>query len=189
MKSTTDFVTELLKKHLSLPDGVELQIQRAHRALLSKPSPSSPPRSIIVNFLQFNVKELVLRKAWQQKIQLDGKRIYFDNDYATDIMERRKAYGPVKAALKEKGVRFQTPYTRMRVHWDKGLRIYDSAEEAAQDLTARGIKVTVMSKTRSTTAAEERLNDLLPWKRVNTQDGAAQRARERLSEYRRSPRR
>lgn len=56
-----------------------------------------------MNLLQFHVKELILRKAWQKKIELDGKWIYFDNDYAADIMERRKAYGPIKAVLKGKG--------------------------------------------------------------------------------------
>lgn len=49
------------------------------------------------------------------------------------IVEQRKAYGPIKLALKERGIRYQTPYTKMRVPWDSGLRIYGSAEEAAQD--------------------------------------------------------
>ena len=69
-------------------------------------------------FLEFHVKELVLRSAWQKKIEIDGKRLYFDNDYATDVMEKRKAYGPIKAALREKEIRYQTPYTKMQVHWD-----------------------------------------------------------------------
>lgn len=34
-------------------------------ALTQKPNPSSPPRSIVVNFLQYNVKETVLKNAWQ----------------------------------------------------------------------------------------------------------------------------
>lgn len=158
-RSVTEFISELLKSHLALPDGVELQIQRAHRALIPKPAVTSSPRSIIVNFLQFHVKELVLRKAWQQKIEIDGKRL--DNDYAMDIMERRKAYGPIKAALKEKGIRYQTPYTKMRVR-DSGLRIYGSADEAAQDLNKRGIQVMVITRASTMTAMEGRLNELMP---------------------------
>lgn len=183
--SVTEFVNELFKSHLTLPDGVELQIQRAHRALIPKPAATSTPRSIIVNFLQFHIKELILRKSWQQKIEMDGKRLYFDNDYATDIMERRKAYGPIKAALKEKGIRYQTPYTKMRVYWDSGLQIYGTADEAAQDLNRRGVKVTVRAKTDTAAAAEERLNAAMPWKRTNASDRAAHRARERLTEFRR----
>uniref|UniRef100_A0A3P8RQC3 L1 transposable element RRM domain-containing protein n=1 Tax=Amphiprion percula TaxID=161767 RepID=A0A3P8RQC3_AMPPE len=72
-KSVQDFVSELLKTHIKLPEGVQLQIQRAHRALISKPAATATPRSIIVNFLQFQVKEKVLRMAWQTKIELDEK--------------------------------------------------------------------------------------------------------------------
>ena len=182
-KSVAHFVSELLKKHLGLPPGVELQIQRAHRALIPKPTATATPRSIIVNFLQFQVKELVLQKAWQTKFEIDRQPIYFDSDYATDIVKKRKAYGPIKTILKEKGIRFQTPYTRMRVHWETGLQIYGSAEEAAEDLNRRGYQVTV-EKTNTATVVEERLNELLPWKNT-TSDRAAQRARERLTEFRR----
>ena len=42
---------------------------------------------------------------------LQNKRVYFDHDYATDMQNKRKEYTPVKKALKENGVRFQTPLT------------------------------------------------------------------------------
>ena len=169
-RSVIEFVNELFKRHLALPEGLDLRVQRAHRALIPKPA----ARSIIINFLEFHVKELVLRKPWQQKIEINGKRLYFDNDYATDIMKRRK-----------QGIRYQTPYTKMRVYWDSGLVIYCTAEEAARDLNRRGIGVKVMTKTIILAAAEERLNAAMPWKRTNTSDSAAQHARERLTEFRR----
>lgn len=185
-RSVIEFVNELFKRHLALPEGLELRVQRAHRALIPKPAAAASPRSIIVNFLEFHVKELVLRKAWQQKIEINGKRLYFDNDYATDVMERRKTYGPIKAALREKGIRYQTPYTKMRVYWDSGLVIYSTAEEAARDLNRRGIRVKVMTKVNVAVAAEERLNAAMPWKRTtSTSDSATLRARERLTEFRR----
>ena len=180
-----EFVNELFKCHLALPEGLDLRFQRAHRALIPKPAGASSRRSIIVNFSEFHVKELVLRKAWQQKIEINSKRLYFDNDYAADIMERRKAYGLIKAALKGKGIRYQTPYTKIRVYWDSGLVIYCTAEEAARDLNRRGIGVKVMTKTIILAAMEERLNVAMPWKCTNTSDSAAQRARERLTEFRR----
>ena len=74
-KSVAHFVCELLKKHLGLPPGVELQIQRAHRALIPKPAATATPRSIIVNFLKFQVKELVLQKAWQNKFEINKQQI------------------------------------------------------------------------------------------------------------------
>jgi hypothetical protein len=36
--------------------------------------------------------------------------VFFDHDYAGEILKRRKEYTPIKKALKEKGIRFQTPY-------------------------------------------------------------------------------
>lgn len=91
-------------------------------------------------------------------------------------MEKRKTYGPIKAALEEKGIRYQTPYTKMRVYWDTGLVIYSRAEEAARDLNRRGFRVKVTTKANIAVAAEERLNAVLPWKRtVATLDSAAQR--------------
>lgn len=184
-KSVMDFVKDLLKSQLDLPAELDLQIQRAHRALRPKPTTNATARSIIVNFLQFQIKELVLKKAWQKKVEIDGRRVYFDIDYTADVVEQRKAYGPIKTALKEKGIRFQTPYTKMRIHWDTGLQTYGSAEEAAQDLQSRGFQVSVNRGDRNNTRdVVERLNERLPCKTV-TSDKTAQRARERLTEFRR----
>ena len=190
--SVMDFVTNLIKEHFTLPEGVEPQIQRAHRSLAAKPSALTSPRSIVVNFLQFSVKEDILRQAWEKKgIELDGKRLYFDNDYATDVVEKRKAYGPIKATLKEKGIKFHTPYTRMRVQWTTGTKTYESAEEVARDLTSKGIQMKASArpyipKENNFIVAdiEDRLNQLIPWKHANAAN-ASRRARHRLEEYRR----
>ena len=79
-KSVAHFVSELLEKQLGLPPGVDLQIQQAHRALIPKPAATATPRSKIVNVLQFQIKVLVLQKAWQMKFEIDRQRIYFDNN-------------------------------------------------------------------------------------------------------------
>lgn len=187
-KSVIEFVTQLLTEQLELPPGVDVQIQRAHRALTTKPPPEQPPRSLVVNFLQHRVKEMILQKAWSKKIELDGGRIYFDHDYASAVVDKRKEYGPIKTVLKENGIRFQTPYTKMHVHWQSGKQTYESAEEAAADLNRRGLQVSVKTKTRNQMAiAERRLMELLPWTEVSSTAGrTAQRARERLTEFRRN---
>ena len=182
-KSVPEFVSELLETHIKLPEGLKLQIQRAHRALNPKPPPTAAPRSIVVAFLQFQVKECVLRQAWQKKIEMDGKWLFFDNDYASEIMEKRKAYIPIKTALKAKGIRFQTPYTKMRVFWDSGVRSYDSADDVAQELIKRGIMTSWTVRKDHYTTSEEKLNELMPWTRATKDTG--QRARERLTGFRR----
>lgn len=132
---------DLLKSQLDLPPEVDLQIQRAHSALVPKLAATATARSIIVHFLQFQMKEMVLQKAWQTKVVIDGQQAYFDNDYTADIVEKRKAYGPIKTALKEKGICFQTPYTKMCIHWTTGLQ--QGSAEAAQDLKRCGYRVSV----------------------------------------------
>lgn len=84
--SVREFIETLLKGELSLPADTDLQIQRAHRALAQKPGPNSPPRSIVINFLQFGTKEMVLKKAWQRKIEVGGRHLSFDHGYATAVV-------------------------------------------------------------------------------------------------------
>lgn len=75
----------------------------------------------------------------------------------------------------------------MRMYWDSGLKIYESADEAARDIIKRGIEVTVTTRKSAVSTAEKQLNELLPWKRVAATDKAAQSVKERLAEFRRSP--
>ncbi|KAF3839174.1 hypothetical protein F7725_017891 [Dissostichus mawsoni] len=71
--SMSDFVDQLLKTELALLD-TNLQIQRAHRALARKPEKNAPPRSIVVNFLEFTTKEMT---------PLDRMRIHWDSGTRT----------------------------------------------------------------------------------------------------------
>ena len=48
--SATKFVEQLFISELSLLPDVNLQIQRAHRAIAQKPNRNAPPRSMVVNF-------------------------------------------------------------------------------------------------------------------------------------------
>lgn len=181
-KSVPDFVSQLIKTHINLPEGVQLQIQRAHRALNPKPPATAAPRSIVVAFLQSRVKELVLQQAWRQKVQFEGKRIFFDNDYASEIMEKRKAYAPIKATLKTKNIRFQTPFTKIRVFWENETRVYNTADEAAHDLIKRGVMTTWTERPERHVATDANLKELMQWTRATKDTG--QRARERLEEFR-----
>ncbi|KAK7880312.1 hypothetical protein WMY93_033047 [Mugilogobius chulae] len=161
--SMLDFVKNLLTRELQLPEGMSLQIQRAHRALTHKPGPGATPRSVIINFLQFNVKETVLRLAWNKKIMLDNKQIYL-----TTIM-------PTKLSK------------NIRIHWSSGPRTYGDAEEAASDLRARGIEVTV-SRAKPATSIEDKINAAFPWRASDTERGDSPmkaRVKRRLEQFRR----
>ncbi|KAK7877461.1 hypothetical protein WMY93_031801 [Mugilogobius chulae] len=153
--SMTQFVEKVLKDCLDMPQATSLDIERAHRALAPRQSGNGEekPLSILIRFARFTTKEEVLRKAWSKKtVFLDGRRIYFDQDYAPAILQKRKDYVEAKRVLKRQNIRFQTPYpAKMRVFYQDGTVLYQSAEEATADMNARGFPVTkVTSKERLT---------------------------------------
>ena len=186
-KSTSKYVENLLITELQLTEGTELHIQRAHRSLAQKPSPNAPPRSIIVNFLKFETKEMILKTAWMKKIQVGNKQIFFDHDYPAEIVQKRRTYMGIKKVLKEKKIRFQTPLARIRIHWSDGVKTYDSAMEAARAARERGFTVDTPGDD-STPAAMEKTRVTPGWQRVRGKDTtreATHRAREKLQEYHR----
>lgn len=144
--SMVTFVEKLLREKLNIPLSTELHIERAHRALGPKPSATGKPRSIVIKFLRYKTKEEVLRKAWEMKeIHLNNQRLFFDHDYPAAILNKRKEYNEVKRVLKEKKIRFQTPYpARLRVFYEDGTRIYNTISDATKDMKERGLPVTII---------------------------------------------
>ncbi|XP_032405222.1 uncharacterized protein PF11_0207-like [Xiphophorus hellerii] len=173
-------VEKLLHRELALPAGTELQIQRAHRSFGKRPPPEANPRSIVVNFLKYKTKEEILTKAWKKKIQVEGKRIFFDHDYPTEVIEKRKSYSKIKKALKDRKIRFQTPMTKIRIHWSDGIKIYNNAEEAAIDMRRRGLEMENQNDTGP--SPEERSQTAASW-----QEDKFVVKWEKWSDYRRRP--
>lgn len=140
-ESMVKFIGDWLRKEII---DTDLSIQRAHRALAPKRNPDQPPRSIVINFQRFDVKELVLSKAWEKKIVKFGDtRIYFDHDYTERVLKLRKSYAEVKKVLNTETpkIKFNTPYTKIRIHWASGKVMYHSAEEATEDMRKRGLRI------------------------------------------------
>uniref|UniRef100_A0A3P9DK11 L1 transposable element RRM domain-containing protein n=1 Tax=Maylandia zebra TaxID=106582 RepID=A0A3P9DK11_9CICH len=145
--SMAHFVEKLLRENLAIPPSTPLQIQRAHRVLSLLPPDGSQPRSILVKFLCFTVKEEVLRLAWQKKgFMLNSSKINLDHDYPPEIMAMRKEYAEARKVLKEKNVRFRTLYSaRLKVFFEEGVKTYNTVEEATADLASRGLPVKVIT--------------------------------------------
>uniref|UniRef100_A0A3B3ZC08 L1 transposable element RRM domain-containing protein n=1 Tax=Periophthalmus magnuspinnatus TaxID=409849 RepID=A0A3B3ZC08_9GOBI len=142
--SVIPFVEQLLRENLDLPTTKDLLIERAHRALAPRPPVDSQPRSIIIRFQSYRIKDEVLRAAWQRKgFTWKGSKINLDHDYAPDVLARRKEYGEIRRVLKASSIRFQTLYpARLKVFLKDETKIYDSVEEAASDLADKGLPVT-----------------------------------------------
>uniref|UniRef100_A0A671ULT5 L1 transposable element RRM domain-containing protein n=1 Tax=Sparus aurata TaxID=8175 RepID=A0A671ULT5_SPAAU len=139
-QSMTHFVEKLLRENLNIPSSTALQIQRAHRAPSSPPPDRSQPRSVLVKFLCFTVKEEVLKLAWQKKgFTWNNSKINLDHDYPPEIMAMRKEYAEARRILKEKSLRFRTLYpARLKVFYEEGAKTYNTVEEATADLASRG---------------------------------------------------
>ncbi|XP_076868222.1 uncharacterized protein LOC143519059 isoform X2 [Brachyhypopomus gauderio] len=192
--SVTHFASELIKREFPAAAELELKIQRAHRSLAPRPRSEAPPRPLIVNFQEFTTKELVLREAWKKgKVQLGNRTLFFDHDYATEIVQKRREYNGLKKALKERNIRFQTPYTNMRINWDDGTQTYNSAHEAGLELKRRGFTVAVPEEREQFDSVGSRLKELLGWQRQEksrklSRSAATGRAKEILRRFERSDR-
>lgn len=184
-----EFIETFIKAELELQD-TDLNIQRCHRALGPKPPQDVSPRSVVIYFLEYRIKELVLRNAWKKgEIRLDQRRVYFDQDYPAETQKKRKAYAPIRKLLKEKGLRFQTPPpAKLRVFFEGGTVTYNSPAEAVQDLRMRGLMPEDDNMGTADTSPTERLKKS-SWETVKTKrynpDAHSERARKKLSGFQR----
>ncbi|XP_056336632.1 1-phosphatidylinositol 4,5-bisphosphate phosphodiesterase beta-1 [Danio aesculapii] len=158
------FLEDLLKSTLVLTDATpaDLQIERAHRALAPIPLPTAKPRSIIVKFLNYRTKELVIKTAWAKKsIEWKDNRIFFDHDYAPDVLWKRREYQETKRMLKDHDIKFQMRFpARLKVFYTEGTVLYNSAEEASTDMEKRGFPITTHSSPNSLIERETDLLDI-----------------------------
>lgn len=130
---------------------------------------------------------MVLKSAWKKKVCVGEKQIFFDHDYSHEVMIKRQAYKEIKKALKEKGVRFQTPLARLRIHWNSGTRTYENTWEAAIALRAHRIEVETLRVTPDMNM-EDCKRKAFPWQHLASRDDGNQtatRVRQRLQEFRR----
>ncbi|KAI4807893.1 hypothetical protein KUCAC02_027668 [Chaenocephalus aceratus] len=89
--SMMDFVENLIREKLDVSG--EIPIERAHRATGHLTGHSDRPRSIIVRFQNYNVRQRVLQAAWAKKdIRVKDCRIFFDEDFTTQVFKERAKY-------------------------------------------------------------------------------------------------
>lgn len=144
------FVTDLMHTSLKLPQDMNLNIERAHRSLGTKPMGSAPPRSIIVRFSNYRVKEKVIQTAWSRRdVTHHGKKIYFDQDYTANIQKKRKQVREVIKQLKNKNVRAVSPFpAQLKIHLDSGVKTFATLARAASTLEKMGIHVKIDERER-----------------------------------------
>lgn len=179
--SMITFVEKLLKEKLELPHTDDLKIERAHRALGPKPPADAPPRSIVVKFSSSKTKEEILKQVWRKKGFLyKEKKVFVDHDYAPETLRKRREYAEAKKVLRENNIRFQTPFpARLRVFYEGATCLYNSAEEATQDMVKRGLSVTIYNPPGSWA---DRVKNLM-WCKTRTARGGEQQPEPRRDGY------
>ncbi|KAK1880915.1 LINE-1 retrotransposable element ORF1 protein [Dissostichus eleginoides] len=181
------FVETLLREGLDLPATFELRVERTHRALMPKPPGEASPRSIVVKLSSYRTKEELLRIAWQKRgFRHLKRRVNLDHDYAPDVLRKRRAYAEAETVLRERKIRFQTPFpARLRVFYGEGIVAYGSAEEVTDDMAKRGLPVSVIKHPDSLLERIQRIT----WrtsKRPGTRDRAGRNVnyKEKLEAFR-----
>lgn len=125
----SDLITELFgRDNFNKP----VKVDRAHRALLPKPSEGQRPRTIIARILNDRDKDLILRLSREKfPLEYKGKRIHIFPDYTPEVTARRRAFSSVTKALREAGLkrslRFQA---KLSLHYNGRERTFESPEEA-----------------------------------------------------------
>ncbi len=140
--NTIGFVTNIILSSLKIPAAMDTHIERAHHSLIAKPKESTaPPQAIIGCFIDNQVKDCVIQQTWKQKITYEGRTIYFNQDYTTEIQKRKQVREVIKT-LKEKNIKAQSPYpAQLEVLMETGTRTLTTLMEAAPILKDLGIRV------------------------------------------------
>lgn len=146
-KDVKKFVAEMIQSVLKPIPDANLQIERAHRSLASKPKdPNATPRSLIVRFVDYSVKDKILRQAWSQKLMYKDEQIYFDHDHSPELQRKRaqvretikqlktknvkaKCLYPAQLKLRKKGIRFTLRSRRLSQSWLSITHIQRSKKE------------------------------------------------------------
>ncbi|KAF3842601.1 hypothetical protein F7725_024552 [Dissostichus mawsoni] len=106
---------------------------------------NDPPRSILVGFADYTVKEQILRQAWTQgQVKMGDRQIYFDNDYSPELQRKRAQVRYVIKELKQKNVKAKCLYpARLRMMVGSVEKTFQTLMEAAPALQKMNIQIRV----------------------------------------------
>lgn len=147
----TAFIKKLIRDKLGIPTE-EIIVSAAHRSLTQRQVlGEGPPRSFVVRFQEWHMRQKVLRMAWSQKeITAGGNRIFFSQDFSTKIQGERSKYAPIRKQLRAKEVKSHIIYpAKLKVFLDGRVTTYNTPEEALINLQELGILSAVEPTERS----------------------------------------
>lgn len=112
---------------------------------MPKPKENDPPRSIVVQFADYTIKEQILQQAWKQRtVKMDERQIYFDNDYSPELQGHRAWVRYVVKQLKEKNIKAKCLYpARLRMMVGSEEKTFQTVMDAAPILKDLNIQFRV----------------------------------------------
>uniref|UniRef100_H2ZSP0 L1 transposable element RRM domain-containing protein n=1 Tax=Latimeria chalumnae TaxID=7897 RepID=H2ZSP0_LATCH len=125
------FLQEALPKILELEDGIQLELERAHRTLAPRPGTDQRPHPFIVKFLRYQTKEMIIRKAREKgPLNWEGNKILIFPDLSKELQEKRRGFLEVKKQLRDRGIRYGLFYPAVfKVTWERKDYSYNSPKE------------------------------------------------------------
>ena len=123
----------------------DIRIDRAHRALIARPKENDSPRSIVIKFADYTVKEQILQQAWKQRtVKMGERQIYFDNDYSPELQRKRAQVRYVVKQLRQKNIKAKCIYpARLRMTVGSEEKTFQTVMDAASVLQDLNIQVRV----------------------------------------------
>lgn len=110
------------------------EIDRAHRALTSKPAAGKKPRPVIIRLHRYRQKELIIREARANrgKLSYQGSPVAIYEDYAPEVVTKRTKYRSVMAELYNLGYKPTLFFLARLSIWTKdgGKKMFSSVTDA-----------------------------------------------------------
>ncbi|KAL7841818.1 hypothetical protein SRHO_G00255090, partial [Serrasalmus rhombeus] len=137
------FLQDMLPTWLDLPTHTgPLEIERAHRVLApsrgSRAAQSSSPRTILVRFLRYADRELILGAARKKRaILYNGCRLRFYADFSVEIIRQRRQFETVGRAFAQRNMFRGFAYpAKLRCLHEGKIRLFDDPEKASAFLSS-----------------------------------------------------
>ncbi|GAA6101639.1 uncharacterized protein LOC113020645 [Tachysurus ichikawai] len=93
------FLTRMLPKWLDLTADLHFEMERAHRSLGSASRANRAPRSVLVRFLRYADKEIILQTARKKRISHEGSQLSFFHDVSAEVLRKRREFDDVRRTL------------------------------------------------------------------------------------------
>ncbi|KAK7896592.1 hypothetical protein WMY93_021917 [Mugilogobius chulae] len=132
------FVQNMLSKWLNINTDSPIELERAHRILKPFPADGKPARPLLIRFLRFQDKEMVLRAAKKSQCLREGEaKLTFRQDLSAEVRRKRRESSEVIEILRGKGMFRGFAYpSRLRVLQGGSILFFDNPKDVKSFVTS-----------------------------------------------------